>query len=56
MPTNISIEKVTFYNALGQNILTSANQSIRTNSIASGIYLVKIETSEGVIHKNFIKK
>lgn len=56
MPTNITIEKVTFYNALGQNILTSANQSIRTNSIASGMYWVKIETSEGVIHKNFIKK
>jgi aminopeptidase N len=56
MPTNISIEKVSFYNALGQNILTSANKSIRTNSIASGMYWVKIETSEGVIHKNFIKK
>jgi hypothetical protein len=46
---------VSFFITLGQNILTSANQSIRTSSIASGMYWVKIETNEGVVHKNFIK-
>jgi len=55
MPTNISIEKVSFYNALGQNVMDSEGQSINISSIANGVYLVEILTNEGIIHKNFIK-
>lgn len=55
MPTNISIEKVSFYNALGQKIMDSEGQNINISSISNGVYLVEIKTNEGIIHKNFIK-
>jgi len=55
MPTNISIEKVSFYNALGQKVMDSEGQNINISSISNGVYLVEIKTNEGIIHKNFIK-
>ncbi|MCU0349546.1 MAG: T9SS type A sorting domain-containing protein [Flavobacterium sp.] len=55
MPTNISIEKVSFYNALGQKVMDSEGQNINFSSIANGVYLVEIKTNKGIIHKNFIK-
>ena len=55
MPTNISIEKVSFYNALGQKVMDSEGQNINISLISNGVYLVEIKTNEGIIHKNFIK-
>lgn len=56
LPNSITIEKVECYNALGQLVLTNHTTEFSTESLSPGIHFVKINTSEGVIHKNFIKK
>ncbi|MCO6161203.1 M1 family aminopeptidase [Flavobacterium sp. NRK F7] len=56
IPNSITIEKVECYNALGQLVLTNYTPEFSTEGFATGIHFVKINTSEGVIHKNFIKK
>ncbi|MVO09648.1 T9SS type A sorting domain-containing protein [Flavobacterium sp. TP390] len=56
LPNSITIEKVECYNALGQLVLTNYTPEFSTEGLATGIHFVKINTSEGVIHKNFIKK
>lgn len=56
LPTAITLNKVTFYNILGQKIKESASKSTAVSEFANGIYTVKIETSEGEINKKFIKK
>lgn len=55
--SNVEIEKVTLYNILGKNTgLTFANGSINTSSLSSGVYLLMIESSEGVVSKKVIKQ
>ena len=56
MPSNISIEKVDFYNNLGQLVLETSTPNITTSTLASGVYQVQIATSEGTFHKKIIKK
>ena len=55
MPSNILLKKVTFYNNLGQEVLEKNSLDFSTNDLSSGVYSVKIETSEGVFHKKIIK-
>lgn len=55
-PTNITLIKVEIYNNLGQLLATDTKNSINTSQLKSGVHFLKIETSEGVFHKNFIKK
>lgn len=55
MPSNILLKKVTFYNNLGQEVLEKNSLDFPTNDLSSGVYSVKIETSEGVFHKKIIK-
>ena len=55
-PNNIILNKVEIYNSLGQLIATETKNVINTSQLSSGVHFLKIETSEGVFHKNFIKK
>jgi aminopeptidase N len=56
MPTSVQLEKVEIFNTLGQLIGQKTDHDFSISKLASGIHLLKITTSEGVIHKNFIKK
>ncbi len=56
IPSNISIESVNLYNALGQNVLLSPSTVVNVNSLSNGVYFLKITTSEGSVLKKFIKK
>jgi aminopeptidase N len=56
MPENVSIEKVSFHNNLGQKSLESNQNKINISGLASGIYVVNLETSKGTYHKKIIKK
>lgn len=55
-PTTIQIEKVEIFNALGQLVAQKKEHDFSIYELASGMHLLKITTSEGVIHKKFIKK
>ena len=55
-PTTIQTEKVEIFNALGQLVAQKKEHDFSISELASGMHLLKITTSEGVIHKNFIKK
>jgi aminopeptidase N len=55
-PTTILIEKVEIFNTLGQLVGQKTDHDFSISELASGMHLLKITTSEGVIHKNFIKK
>ena len=55
-PTNIQIEKVEIFNALGQLVAQKKEHDFSISELTSGMHLLKITTSEGVIHKKFIKK
>jgi hypothetical protein len=55
-PTNFTLYKVETYNSLGQLIATDFKNTINTSQLSSGVHFLKITTSEGVFHKNFIKK
>jgi aminopeptidase N len=56
MPTTVQLEKVEIYNTLGQLVGQKIDHDFSISELASGIHLLKITTSEGVIHKNFVKK
>jgi hypothetical protein len=56
MPTTIQLEKVEIYNTLGQLVDTKDANDFSVAELSAGLHLLKITTSEGVIHKNFIKK
>lgn len=55
MPTSIQLEKVEIYNTLGQRVGEKNTVDFSIADLASGVHWLKISTSEGVIHKNFIK-
>jgi aminopeptidase N len=55
-PTTVQLEKVEIFNALGQLVAQKKDHDFSISELASGMHLLKITTSEGVIHKNFIKK
>jgi hypothetical protein len=56
MPTSVQLEKVEIYNTLGQLVGQKIDHDFSISELASGMHLLKITTSEGVIHKKFIKK
>lgn len=55
-PNNVSLNKVEIYNNLGQLLKTDFKNVIDISGLASGVHFLKIDTSEGLFHKNFIKK
>jgi aminopeptidase N len=56
LPTNMTLQKVSLYNALGQKSFETDQNKIDVSSLSTGMYIVNFETSEGTFHKNFIKK
>ncbi|MBP8066273.1 MAG: T9SS type A sorting domain-containing protein, partial [Flavobacterium sp.] len=56
LPTNVMFEKAEIYNTLGQLVAKKYDTNFEVNQLTSGVHFVKIYTSEGTIHKNFIKK
>ena len=52
--TSLSLEKVTIYNTLGQEVLTSKNTIVDTSTLTSGSYIVEITTNNGKASKNLI--
>ena len=56
LPTNVNLEKIEFYNTLGQLVLTKEEANFSITSLSSGVHFVKISTNLGMFHKNFIKK
>lgn len=56
LPSSISIQKVECYNTLGQLVLTKYTKDFSIEELTNGIHFARISTTEGIIHKNFIKK
>jgi len=56
LTANIQLEKAEIYNTIGQLVATENQAEFNVNRLSNGLHIVKITTSEGVIHKNFIKK
>ena len=56
IPSQITLSKIVFYNSLGQKVAETLDNTIDVTSFASGVYSVKMETSEGYVLKKFIKK
>lgn len=56
MPTTLQLDKVEIYNTLGQLVGQKDAIDFSVAELSAGLHLLKITTSEGVIHKNFIKK
>lgn len=56
MPSDITLQKVTFYNSIGQLELQSNQNTIATTTLSTGVHFIEIETSEGIFHKKIIKK
>lgn len=53
-----SVEKVSIYNMLGKLILEEENPDAKIDlkTLSAGVHLVKIETSQGTLHKTILKK
>ncbi len=56
MPENVILEKVSFYNALGQKSLETKQNKIDISRLSTGLYIVDFDTSKGILHKRFVKK
>ena len=56
MPSTLQLEKIEIYNTLGQLVAEKNSNDFSVSELAAGLHVLKISTSEGVIHKNFIKK
>ena len=56
LPTIAALQKATIYNSVGQKVMEANSGTIAVEALSSGVYPITIETSEGTIHKKFIKK
>lgn len=56
MPSTLQLKKIEIYNTLGQLVAEKNSNDFSVIELAAGLHVLKISTSEGVIHKNFIKK
>ncbi len=54
----ISISNIKLFNAIGQKVLEQQNPTlnISLHGLTNGVYVVKIETSNGITHKTILKK
>lgn len=56
LPENLKVDKVIFYNTLGQVISTSTATSWDVSGFANGVYLLKVFNTSGVRTFRFIKE
>lgn len=56
LPASITLKGIEIYNTLGQLVASETQTEFSVNKLSDGVHIIKIITSEGVIHKNFIKK
>ncbi|WP_445710551.1 M1 family aminopeptidase [Flavobacterium sp.] len=56
IPNDLELEKVEFYNTIGQLVYTQKKKDIAIDHLSNGMHIIKLTTNKGVIHKNFIKK
>jgi aminopeptidase N len=55
MPSNVTLQKATIFNNLGQ-VLQESNQSdFSISNLSSGVLYIQIQTSDGTFHKKIIK-
>ena len=50
-----SITELTVFDLTGKTVTTTFSSPVNVNSLSTGVYLLKIETSEGTVTKKFIK-
>ena len=55
VPSFVTIENVSISNSIGQKVLNDKQEKVLVNNLSNGIYHLEIKTSEGLIHKKFIK-
>jgi aminopeptidase N len=55
LPNSLMLEKVEVFSQTGQLIYSGSQKEVHVLNWKTGIYFVKIETSEGSFHKKFIK-
>lgn len=55
MPNTVQLEKVEIYNPIGQLVGQKNSADFSVSEFSTGLHILKITTSEGIIHKNFIK-
>lgn len=56
--SNTVISRITFYNVLGKSVLQFENPNLKLSlaDLNFGVYLMKIDTDKGTIHKTILKK
>ncbi|WP_299332856.1 T9SS type A sorting domain-containing protein [uncultured Psychroserpens sp.] len=54
LDTSVQLEKVTVYNLLGQEVLTSKEYTVNTSKLSSGSYVVEVITNQGKSTKQLI--
>lgn len=55
--SSVKIEKITLHNILGKDTgLKLINGSINTSQLSTGVYILTVETSKGIISKKVIKQ
>lgn len=56
--SDATVERVSVYNMLGKLVLEESNpiNAISLKDLSEGVHLVKIETSQGTLHKTILKK
>ncbi|HCQ15131.1 MAG TPA: hypothetical protein DIU20_02645 [Cryomorphaceae bacterium] len=52
--TSGTLESVSLYNTRGEHVLTSYEAQLKLQDIASGLYILQLETSEGVYRQKLI--
>ncbi len=55
-PTDLEITSVTFYNSLGQAVLTANSLDLSIEKLPIGIYEIQLSTNQGEFHKRIIKQ
>ena len=50
------INRLTVFDLNGRKLIMGTQNRLNVNALSKGLYLVKIETAEGVVTKKFIKK
>ena len=58
LPENIKVEKTTFFNTLGQKVLSTTNNQANwdVSGFSNGLYLIQMDTDSGVKTGRFLKQ